>query len=458
MRVYRGVARSRKAVRLPHPRHDRLGSVAKRSAKLSDMEFALVALAVAVLVLGVAFGVALLRGRPTTTEDEGRHAIEAVPPDRTATAVVQNPRDQLHVVSVGPAYELLLAETPLMHLDPIRYEELPERTRLSGTYATWIGALLDNPRVLEFIEGQRWVLAKVPDAIRQGGSWMKSGDTLKAVARGPGTTQFGGIADLVGGGAALGTVAALGPAVVGAVAVAFAHHQIEAAVRRVDVRLQEMDRRFRDADMGLITGGRRLVEEMAEWGPPHLWPQQLRFELAVRRAALDPVCFAQRREVERLVADMLKRGEKFVGLDPERRSKLQQETEVLGLATMVKTQLDYTTTMVLLDCEAAPFGLERLALTSQAFAEDMNALGASLQAAIDGRRPKIIAPRSYRRSRKTAPEVEYLLGEIGRVTDSLGDARETTLVLSVGAAGELEAAVPTEDLRTDDESADDGTE
>ncbi len=416
----------------------------------------MVALAVAVLVLVVALGAALRGAGTTRTIDEVGRGL--VPLDQSTTPAVQNPRNELQVVSAGPAYELRLADTPLMRLDPIRYEDLPERTKLSGTYATWIGALLDNPRVLEFIAGQRWVLAKVPDAIRQGGAWMKSGDTLKAVARAPSGSQFAAIADLVGGGAALGTVAALGPAVIGAVAVAYAHHQIEAAVQRVDVRIQEMDRRFRDADMGVITGGRRLVEEMAEWGPPHLWPQQLRYELAVRRAALDPVCFAQRREVERLVAEMVKREETFVGLDPERRERLQQSIEVLGLATMVKTQLDYTTTMILLDCEAAPFGLDRLALTSQTFADEMNALGTSLQAAIEGRRPKIIAPRAYRRSRATAPAVEHLLGEIGRVTDSLGDSRETMLVLSIGPAGELEAAVPVETDPPEDDPADHAVE
>ena len=229
---------------------------------------------------------------------------------------------------------------------------------------------------------------------------------------------------------------------IGAVAVAYAHHRVEAAVQKVDARLRDMDRRFRDADMGVITGGRRLVEEMAEWGPPHLWPQQLRFELAVRRAALDPVCFAQRREVERLVAAMLKNGEKFIGLDRERRDQLLQETQVLGLATMVKAQLDYTTTMVLLDCEAAPFGLERLERTSESFVDEMRGLGSSLQAAIEGKRPSIIAHRAYRRSRATEPAVGHLLDELARVTEAVSRADETTLVLSIGAAGELQTAVP----------------
>jgi len=420
---------------------------------MAGMELAVIALAVAVVVLALA----LVLRRPGTanraSSQRGR-SVERVPLEQGALPVA-NSRNGLEVVAAGPSYELRLSDNPLMRLDPITYADLPSRTSLSGTYAQWIGALLDNPRVLEFIAGQRWVLARVPEVIRQGGTWMGSGDTLKAVARSPGSSQFGAIADLVGGGAAVGSVAALGPAVIGAVAVAYAHHQIEAAVQRVDARLREMDRRFRDADMGVITGGRRLVGEMAEWGPPHLWPQQLRYELAVRRAALDPVCFAQRREVERLVAEMVKHEEKFVGLDSERRERLQQEIEVLGLATMVKTQLDYTTTMILLDCEAAPFGLERLALTSQAFTEEMTALRMSLQAAIEGRRPKIIAPRSYRRSRATAPAVEKLLGEIERVTDSLGDSGETMLVLSIGPAGELEAAVPVDAGESEDDHAGD---
>lgn len=413
------------------------------------MEIAVLVLAVAVLVLGLLVFWQLLasnRSDASLPSSELVHLGAASPPTNESS------RNQMEVVANGQSFELRLSDKALMQLEPIRYEMLPSRTALSGTYAQWLGALLDNPRVLEFIAGQRWVLAKVPDAIRQGGSWMASGDTLKAVARAPGSSQFAGIADLVGGGAALGTAAALGPAVIGAVAVAYAHHRIEAAVQKVDSRLRDLDRRFRDADMGVITGGRRLVEEMAEWGPPHLWPQQLRFELAVRRAALDPVCFAQRREVERLVAAMLKNGEKFVGLDRERRDQLLQETQVLGLATMVKAQLDYTTTMVLLDCEAAPFGLERLERTSESFVDDMGGLSSSLQAAIDGKRPNIIAPRAYRRSRATEPAVGHLLGELARVTEAVGRADDTTLVLSIGAAGELEAAVPadTNEIESDE--------
>lgn len=355
-------------------------------------------------------------------------------------------RDSLTVVATGNSYELRLSDHPLIQLEPIAAELVPQHSPLSGTYAQWIGALLDNPRVLEFIAGQRWVLARVPDAIRQGGQWMKSGEALKAVARGPGTTQFGAIADLVGGGAAMGTAVALGPAVIGAVAVAYAHHHLEAAVERVDARLRVMDRRFRDADMGVITGARRLVGEMAEWGPPHLWPQQLRIELAVRRAALDPVCFAQRREVDGLIASMLKKGEKFVGLDRERREQLAQETNVLGLAAMVKAQLDYTTTMILLDCEAAPFGLERLELNTRAFSEEMDALSTSLQAAVDGKRPRVIVPRSYLRSRATAPAISGLLRELERVSAAASASSETTLILSIGPGGDLDASVPTDAL------------
>jgi hypothetical protein len=413
------------------------------------VEIAVLVLALAVLVLGIT--VARQR-RPVNRSDAVVRAGELAPVEAASPPANPNSRNQMEIVAVGPSFELRLADKALMQLEPIRADLVPKSEPLSGTYAQWLGALLDNPRVLEFIAGQRWVLAKVPDAIRQGGSWMVSGDTLKAVARAPGSSQFAGIADLVGEGAALGSAAALGPAVIGAVAVAYAHHRIEAAVAKVDERLRHMDRRFRDADMGAIAGGRRLVEEMAEWGPPHLWPQQLRFELAVRRAALDPVCFAQKREVEGLVTAMLKNGEKFVGLDRERRNQLLQETQVLGLASMVKAQLDYTTTMVLLDCEAAPFGLERLELTSQSFVEDMGTLAASLQAAIDGKRPNILAPRTWRRSRATEPAVSHLLAELARVTDAVGSADDTTLVLSVNAAGELEAAVPVDATESEAEA------
>jgi hypothetical protein len=397
------------------------------------MEMAVIVLAVAVAVLALAV---LRRGGATPQRDRDLAL-------KTEPEVSAGVRGELEVVRRDQFYELLLAEQPLMRLQPSRYEDLPERTPLTGTYAQWIGTLLDNPRVIEFIGGQRWVIAKVPDVIRHGGSWMKAADgSTKAVARAAEKGQFAAIAELVGGGAALGAAAALGPAVIGAVASAYAYHRIEAALRNVDAQLSLIDRRLRDSDMGVITGARRLVEEMAEWGPPHLWPQQLRFELAVRRAALDPVCFAEEREVERLIAAMANNNEKFVGLDKERRKQLSSETQVLLRATMVKAQLDYTTTMLLLDSESAPFGLERLAQTEQGFADDVSRLRTSLATAIEGKRPTIITPRGYRRSRATAPAVEGVLGKILDLTESLTDGSDTTLILSVSDRGTLDVAMP----------------
>ena len=82
----------------------------------------------------------------------------------------------------------------------------------------------------------------------------------------------------------------------------------------------------------------------------------------------------------------------------------------------------------------------------------MDGLSASLQATIDGKRPSIITVRSYRRSRKTEPAVDHLLGELARVTERLVGRTTPRLVLSIGAAGGLEVAVPaaTNELEADE--------
>ncbi len=400
------------------------------------MEVAVALLAGAVLIL-----VAMLLRRERSLGSANSHELAVV--ESPSEELEQKARTRLEVVPDGTSFELRLAGAPLMQLEPVSFDDLPARVPASGTHAQWIATLLDNPRVIEFVGGQRWVVAKVPQAIRDGGRWMQTADgATKAVARAPGSGQYAAIADLVGGGAALGSVVVLGPAVIGAAAAAYAHHRIEAAIAEVHQQLKEIDLRMRDADMGVITGARRLIEEMTEWGPPHAWPQQLRIELAVRRAALDPVCFSQRREVERLISAMLHKGEKFIGLDEERRNVLARETQVLCLGTMVKAQLDYTTSMVLLDCDAAPFGLERLDLISRGFSEDMDQLRSSFQAAIDGKRPLILNPRKYTTARRTAPAVEQMMERVVGITSALSTAEEPTLILSIADDNRLEISVP----------------
>src|SRR5690606_900442 len=115
------------------------------------------------------------------------------------------------------------------------------------------------------------------------------------------TNDLAAMLNLAVGGTAALSATALGPAIAGVAAAAYAHHVLTAAMDRVEVRLDAIEDRLRNADRGVIEGARQLADEMTDWGPPHLWPQQLRFELAIRRAALDPVCYVQRKVVEQLI-------------------------------------------------------------------------------------------------------------------------------------------------------------
>jgi hypothetical protein len=65
-----------------------------------------------------------------------------------------------------------------------------------------------------------------------------------------------------------------------------------------------------------------------------------------------------------------------------------------------------------------------------------------LQGAIDGNRSRILRPVKYLRSRGTEPKVVWLLEELELVRNSATHGAEAELVLSINAAGELEAAVP----------------
>lgn len=401
----------------------------------------IVVLAIAVLVLA---GLVLRRPAADPTSPEpGSGLVPVAPGALEATA-----RDDLEVV-VGPAgSQLVLGDVPLMSLERWTPSSANSLQPIEGTFAAWIGTMLDNPRVLEYIAGERWVLAKVPQAIKDGGTWMNSGGIPKAIALQPGSNVFAAIPQLVNGGAVMGAAAALGPAIIGGIAVAYAHHEITAGIERIQQRISGLERRMQAADLGIIDGSRRLLREMEEWGPPHRWPEQLRWELAVRRAALDPVCFTQRATVDRLLSAMTKDGKKFVGLTADERSELQRSLEALSLATMTRAQIGFATTMVLLDSADAPFGLERLSRLTEEFVSEMGTIVDDLQAALDGERPGRIGTWKDRvtlvHRRKHVPTelvVTQLIEDLASVAAAVDGAADSTLVLSV-TDGQLQIATP----------------
>jgi hypothetical protein len=349
---------------------------------------------------------------------------------------------ELDIVGVGERFELRLAEQPLMTLEPLRHTPDRPALEMGATFVLWLGSLLNSPSVVEFLTGQRWVLARVPETIRRGGQWLTTTDGYtKTIALEPGGTKFAEIADIARGGTAVGAAAALGPAVIGATASAFAYYAIDSALHSIRDRLDSIDDRLANAEMGTIRGAQDFLVELTEWGAPRSWPQQLRTELAIRRAELDPVCFVRRAEVDRLVREMVTRGQRFVGLSEEERHELAHETRVLSTACMVRAQLDLATTMLLLDSEDAPFGLERLNRSADRFVDEMEGLRTSFQAALDGKWPMILNPVAHMKAIKAAPVIETLIDELGLLTSVLSTRAETEVLLSV-ESGRIQLALP----------------
>lgn len=407
------------------------------------MELTLLAVIVALAVAVLFLAMSTRRGQSSTPGNEPAGLVPSTP-----SSVEPSALEGLKIVRRDDHSELVLGDQALMSLERWTPSADVQLEVISGTFAAWIGTMLDNPRVLEYIAGERWVLAKVPQAIRDGGKWMSSGGVQKAVALQPDSHLWAAIPQLVRGGAAVGGAAVLGPAIIGGVAIAYAHQQITDGIQRVEARINDLDRRMQASDLGIIDGSRRLLREMEEWGPPHSWPEQLRWELAVRRAALDPVCFVQRARVDQLLAAMSKDGTKFVGLGAEERAELEHSLEVLSLATMTRAQIGFATTMVLLDSADAPFGLERLSRLTEDFVSEMNLLVEDLQAVLDGERPGRIVSLTKRLTlihrRKVAPTervVAKLLDDLVEVAAAVDGGADSTLVFSV-QDGELQVASP----------------
>ena len=396
------------------------------------MVTAVIALSVALVVVSIALMASFRLLREAALRADLQPVSGGLTPGPADRAAPQAHRSQLEVTKRGESHELRLNGSFLMSLIAMEDAKKPTRQRIEGSYGLFLGSLLDTPSVVDFVAGQRLVLARVPDAIRQGGKWLQAADgTMKTIATQAGSTRFAAVANVVKGGTATGSAVALGPAVIGAATVAYALHKIEATLKEIHGKLDTIAYRMRDSEIGVILGARRLVLEAAERGPPHLWPDQLRFELAVRRTALDPVCFAQRRELERLVHEMTNKNGTFLGLDETRRAQFANEARVLASATLVRAQLDYATTTILLDCETAPFGLDRVAAAEASFRSELSWMRTNLQAAIDGKQPSLVRLPTRRRSNKSRPLVQDALSEIIELAGELEENGAVELVLSV---------------------------
>lgn len=395
------------------------------------------------MVIAAACLVGLLLGVVVTLAISRRAAATATPvgEELLPTGTVTPARDRLQVVATDTTYELSLDKQWLMTFEPVAQSDLPARAPLATTYAAMLASLLDNPQIAEVLTGGRYVLAKVPDVIRDGGRWMTSADGVtKAVALAPDTRRIAALPTLVTGGAAAGTAAVFWPAVIGVAAAALAQQQLSSALAGFHRRLLGIENRLRDADLGVVRGAQRLVDQVAEFGPPHLWPEQLRFELAVRRAALDPVCFAQLREAERLIDEG-----RLSGTDRER---LERGVGTLVEATLVRAQLDLATTMILLDGGDAPFGLERLGAAQEEFARDLGALHELVEAALpEAPLGRIRHPDTSR----TISTLEGLHDELTAIHVGLHTDRDLVLSMPDGETLTIEVTEPLALTQSDSE-------
>jgi hypothetical protein len=148
---------------------------------------------VAVIILSVAVCVLVI---VLIREGTTAHRTIAEAPDAPKSGVeVEAARDRLEIVEGGDVVELRLDGSRLMTLEAMPVDVAGALVPLNGAYAEMLGSLLSNNRLLEFVAGQRWVLARVPDALRQGGAWMTTAEgATKAIAIGAGSSQIAAIA------------------------------------------------------------------------------------------------------------------------------------------------------------------------------------------------------------------------------------------------------------------------
>ena len=99
-------------------------------------------------------------------------------------------------------------------------------------------------------------------------------------------------------------------------------------------------------------------------------------------------------------------------------------------------QLDYSTALVLVDIEDAPFGLERLDRIEALFRDDLQSLQSMFESAINGSRPLRLTNGS-RRAKRTEVHVQGVIEYLVERIRDLENSADDSLVLSLGPDGAI---------------------
>jgi hypothetical protein len=343
------------------------------------------------------------------------------------------------VIESGSAYEVRLDQWTLLTMELIAPTDIPARQSVKGPTALLLSRLLDEEVIRQVIGGGRYVLARIPDSIVDGSAnWVRTVEGLtKGGARSVSTGTVVEWVTLVGEGAiAVGLTAALAPAVIGAIAVAYAQHRLEVALRGIRQGIDTLKAWGNEEDLGIVEAARSFMEEVSQWPSPHLWPEQLKTELAVRRTLVDGVYFKYEQRVKRHIRDLTRKG-KFADLQEGVVDEHRWALLVFVNASLIRAQLEFCTTAIVLDSAFAPFGLEALLRSQERLAAQLESVSEAVSSALELGEPGW----TRRLKRRRVLVAKTVLGqELERVQERLDELAEPNLgevILSLDSSGEL---------------------
>lgn len=260
----------------------------------------------------------------------------------------------------GEALELWWDAQPIMSIQRLDARQLPASRPVPGTLATLVSGLLDDQRIRNLVDGDRYALIRVPSGMRRF-EWVRAmdGRTLP-VMRDPNDGRYARIPTLVGGaraGAGVGSTAVAAPVVAAAVAAAWAHQQLESTMTAIRAGMERISLRLDDTDHGAIAAAQSQLDRLS--GHPSTWSELDLAEMAAHRTALERVYHTAQRRAERRF-DQLMAGDQFPKLDKAEVDETRRDLVLLVDATLARGQSELVRALTRLDGSA-----ERLAELGQ---------------------------------------------------------------------------------------------
>jgi len=350
---------------------------------------------------------------------------------RSASSAIETTRES--VLDLRPAQssstnsdvlELWWEERPVVSIQRLAVSPIGSEP-VSGAMGSLISQLLDDERIRGLVAGERYAMVKVPRHLGNT-SWMRTVEGVSLPVLRDSTGRIRGLAPIVAGSTGATFVAAA-PVIAGALAAAWAQHQLASTMTAVRAGMEQIELRLDDGDHGILEAAQTRLTRLS--GPSSSWSVLDIHELAVHRASLEGVYAMARRRANRRF-ESLASGDEFPALSSKEVGDVRRELVLLVDATLVRGQMELAQKAAELEATGGTDGLAAIMEVEADLKLELDSLADRFGEILERTEPGWHRVTARLRAQDAKSELGRTLGAVEELLTDLNEDKDIELLLT----------------------------